>query len=78
VTPHVHRNQPIVAGQIRVELTAPAEGALRETVDKENWLAVGVSCLDEVELAASAAGDEVVLHDFLRYGEESTIVPRLT
>ena len=57
VTAEVHGHQPVVIRQVRTELTAPAQGALGETVDKQDRLPVRISRFQDVQTRSSAAGD---------------------
>src|ERR1700730_12139879 len=63
VSPHVHCDQPVAVGQVRVQLPAPGKPALREAVDEQNRTAAGIARLDHVKPYTSAAGDRVMLHD---------------
>src|SRR5215216_6653177 len=72
---HVHRNQPIIARKIGVELTTPREPALRKAVDEQNWWPRWIPGFDQMELAASAACDDVMLHGSSMTISEPTEIP---
>ena len=62
MTAEVHGHQPVVIRQVRTELTAPAQGALGETVDKQDRLPVRISRFQDVQTRSSAAGDVFTFH----------------
>src|SRR5262245_43061131 len=53
----------MVFGEFRIQLTAPAETALRETVNEEDRRALWVSGLEYVHTRAAATADIVIRHD---------------
>lgn len=58
VAPHVHRGESVVVGQLRIQLPAPREPALREPVDEQDRSPLGIAGLDEVEPYAPAPSIE--------------------
>src|SRR5688572_4822556 len=62
MSPQVHRDKPIAVAQVRVQLPAPRQPALRDSMDEHNRTAARVARLDQMELHAAAAGDRVMLH----------------
>ena len=62
---HVHRDQTKVAREIGIELSAPGEPALGETVDEQDRLSHRVARLDNVKPDATASSNRVVFHNAL-------------
>jgi len=53
----------MVSGEIRIELAAPAETALRETVNEEDRRALWVAGLEYVQTRAATADDIMTRHE---------------
>src|SRR4029453_11380176 len=58
----------MIRREIRAQLPAPAERALRETMEEQDRLTARVAGLDEMEQAPSAARYCMMLHVTLPYG----------
>src|SRR5579862_3010086 len=63
--PHIHRDQPVIMRQFRLELAGPREPALRKAMDEKNRAPFWVTCFNGVDLGPSTACNPVMLH-FLR------------
>jgi len=49
MTAQVQRDETVIIGKVRVELSAPREPALRKAMDEQNRAACRVARLDQVE-----------------------------
>src|SRR3954463_11600377 len=61
VTSHIHCDESVIVGKGRVHLPAPLKRALRDTMNEDDWTAVWVSGLDNMQLNAATACDLVGL-----------------
>jgi hypothetical protein len=65
MTSHIHRDEAMVTRQVRVQLPAPGQRALRESVDEQNGTASRIAGFDDVQLDPSATCNSVRFHGVL-------------
>jgi hypothetical protein len=58
----IHCDQPVVIGQVGVQLPTPRERALRKAMDEQDGPSVCIARLNQMELNASATYDAMVFH----------------
>jgi hypothetical protein len=62
VTPYIHRDKPVVSGQVGTHLPLPCKPTLRKAMDEHDGTPLCVARLNKVEPYATAACNLVILH----------------
>ncbi len=65
MTAQVHGDESKVVGQVRAELPAPCQPALRKTMDEDDGATRCAPHFHHVERDAPGAHDSMILHDGL-------------